>query len=204
MSASVVSLPDDAGLGLTTERLVLRRFVPADLPWLTALYADEEVVRHIGGAKTAEQARQMLESRILRYYDEHPGLGVWLTSKRDDAEPIGFHLLNHIQGEQEMIQVGYTLLKPHWGQGYATEMCRGLLRYAAEKRGLTTLLAIVSPDNPASRRVLVKSGLRHRGRRFFAHPAYAPGDLDYFERDAGEWLAEHRAFQNSATNSNPA
>ncbi len=183
-------LPDDAGDGLATTRLFLRRFTPADLIWLTALNADAEVTRHIGGTKNSDQSREMLETRILRYYDDHPGLGVWLTCRRDDDEPVGFHLLNHIQGES-LVQVGYTLLKAYWGYGYATEMSCALLHYGAVRRGLKTLLAIANLDNAASHRVLLKSGLERRGQRFFPHPAYAAsGDLAYFERDAADWLAE--------------
>ena len=191
MGAVSNALPRDAGDGLVTARLKLRRFAAADLPWLAALYADPDVAGPIGGTKTEDQCREMLEKRILAYYEEYPGLGIWLTCTHS-GERVGFHLLNHIQGES-LIQVGYAMLKAHWGRGYATEMCRALLRYGAAVRGLDTLLAIANPDNHASHQVLLKSGLQRKGERYFAHPAYAPGTLAYFERGAAEWLAEFAA-----------
>jgi len=94
---------------LTTERLSLRRFTPDDLDWLAALYGDPDVTRHLGGVKSRAQTQDFLDARILNYYDEHPGLGIWMTVDRGTGNPVGFHLLNHIRGEQ-IVQVGFTLL----------------------------------------------------------------------------------------------
>ena len=182
----------DAGLeGLATERLQLRRFTRADLPLLQRLNSDPEVMRHLGGVEAPDDTRQMLEGRILTYYEEQPGLGVWATLERQSGECIGFHLLNHIRGES-LIQVGYRLFPKFWGGGYATEMSVALLRYGYSDLGLPSLCAITHPDNFGSQRVLLKSGLERRGERGFSHPSYAPyGAMPFFEREAEDWL--HRA-----------
>src|SRR5438128_2295752 len=108
----------DAGDGLTTARLTLRRFTPDDLPLLVEIYSDRETTRYLGGIKTADESREMLDERILKYYGEHPGLGMWVTLERNSGATVGFHLLNHVRGE-EIIQVGYSLFPRHWGKGYA-------------------------------------------------------------------------------------
>ena len=84
---------------LTTERLALRRFTPHDLDWLAELYTDPDVTRYLGGLRDRAGAEQLLNVRILQYYDEHPGLGIWMTVERATNERLGYHLLNHIQGE---------------------------------------------------------------------------------------------------------
>ena len=186
----------DAGDGLLSERLSLRRFTLADLPLLTELNADPEVMRYLGGVNSPQQTRTMLEGRIIEYYGAHPGLGVWATLLRDSGECIGFHLLNHIQGEKH-IQVGYRLFRRHWGLGYATEMSLALLRYGYTQLGLPTIVAIADLENHASQRALLKSGLHRRGERSFPHPAYAAfGPLAWFERCAQDWLAEHKAIES--------
>lgn len=192
MGSMIVSgAPADAGQGLRSARLVLRRFAPGDLPLLTALNADPQVMRWLGGVMTAQQSAEMLQGRILRYYDEHPGLGVWATLRRDSGECIGFHLLNHIQGETQ-VQVGYRLFPQHWGRGYATEMSMALLDYGYRRLGLYNIAAITALDNHASQRVLTKAGLPRLADRGFPHPAYAPyGPMAYFERTASDWLAAH-------------
>ena len=180
----------DAGAGLSTQRLVLRRFTAADLDQLDRLNRDAEVMRHLGGVASREHTRAMLEQRILSYYDEQPGLGVWATLERGSGQCIGFNLLNHIRGEQH-IQVGYRLFPAYWGRGYATEMSVALLRYGFANLGLRTITAITAPDNRDSQNVLLKSGLQRRGERAFAHPAYAQwGAMPWFVRDAADWLAE--------------
>lgn len=175
---------------LTTERLGLRRFTPDDLGWLVEFYSDREVARFLGGTKDREQAEEMLNVRILRYYDEHPGLGLWMTVERSTGTEVGFHLLNHIQGES-MIQVGYGLRRSAWGRGYATEMASAVLRYGFVARSLPRIVAIANIENVASQHVLEKIGLRRRGERAFSHPAYASqGPMAWFERDAADWLPE--------------
>jgi RimJ/RimL family protein N-acetyltransferase len=176
----------------TTERLALRRFTPADLDLLVRMNSDEEVMRHVGGVKDRAKTEEMLNIRILAYYEQHPGLGVWATLERASGTCIGMHLLNHIQGESH-IQVGYVLFQPYWGRGYATEMSIALLRYGFEDLRLPQITGITDLPNLASQHVLLKAGLHRHGERAFAHPAYAAsGPLAWFERDASDWLAEHR------------
>ena len=181
----------DAGLDhLETARLGLRRFTPADEALLYRLNSSEPVMRYLGGTMNADESRAMLHERILAYYDEHPGLGVWATMVKATGECAGFHLLNHVKGESQ-IQVGYRLFESHWGLGYATEMSIALLRYGFTTLDLPLLMANAHPGNQGSHRVLLKCGLRRKGERAYAHPAYASfGPLAYFERDRADWHAE--------------
>ena len=175
---------------LTTERLGLRRFTEDDLEWLTALYSNPNVTRHLGGPRDPSKAGEILNRRILAYYEDYPGLGIWMTVERATNRPIGFHLLNHIQGET-FIQVGFVLDQPAWGHGYATEMAFPILRYGFRDLGLPRIHAIATLDNHASQHVLLKIGLKRHGERTFAHPAYsAAGPMAWFERDKDDWLTE--------------
>ncbi len=179
----------DGEYWLTTERLGLRRFTLADLDWLVDLWADTEVARYLGGPKDRAATEKSLNERILRYYDEHPGLGIWLTAERASGERVGFHLLNNIQGET-ILQIGYGLTRAAWGHGYATEMARAVLRYGFVDLQLPRIAGITHIDNLASQRVLLKAGLQRQGERFFPHPAYASsGPMAFFEEEAADWLA---------------
>lgn len=174
---------------LTTARLGLRHFTPADRDWLVALYADVNVTRYLGGVLSPSQVDRMLTARVLDYYTAHPGLGIWMTTERATGARAGFHLLNTIQGES-IIQVGFALLEPFWGRGYATEMAEAVLRYGFVDLGLPTIAGMASRQNLASQRVLAKIGLERRGDRAFAHPAYSTeGPMAWFERERDAWLA---------------
>jgi RimJ/RimL family protein N-acetyltransferase len=167
---------------ITTSRLALRRFKPDDLDWLAEVYGDPEVTRYLGGVKSRSGVEAFMQERIFGYYDQHPGLGMWVTVERVTGSRVGFHLLNHIRGES-IIQIGYTLVKDAWGKGFATEMAAAVLRYGFDDLNLPRICAIANLDNYASHRVLLKIGLERRGERAFAHPDYAAdGPLAWFER----------------------
>src|SRR6187549_868707 len=61
---------------LTSDRLALRQFTPDDIDWLADLYSDPDVTRYLGGVKDRAKSEELLGTRILQYYDEHPGLGI--------------------------------------------------------------------------------------------------------------------------------
>jgi RimJ/RimL family protein N-acetyltransferase len=177
----------------STERLALRRMTLADLDWLTTLYADPDVMRHLGGPKDRAYVEEFLDDRVLPYYDHHPGLGIWMTVDRRSGDALGFHLLNNIRGES-LIQVGFILSKAAWGRGVGTEMAAAILRYGFVDLSLPHIVAMTALENMASQRVLLKIGLHRRGERAFSHPAYAAaGPQAWFERDAVDWLAERDA-----------
>lgn len=177
---------------LTTARLALRRFTLDDLELLVRLHSDPRVMRYAGGLLSREQSLEVLRDRTLDYYEQHPGLGVWATIERSTGDCVGLHLLNNIRGES-CIQVGYLLYPEYWGRGYATEMAVRVLRYGFEALRLPRIVAITALENIESQRVLQKAGLLRDGERSFAHPAYQPGPLAWFERDAADWLAQHPA-----------
>jgi ribosomal-protein-alanine N-acetyltransferase len=161
-----------AGYWLTTARLGLRRFTPADFDWFAAVYADPDVTRYLGGVKDRAGAEEMFNTRILPYYDEWPGLGIWMTVERATGTAVGFHLLNHIRGES-IVQIGFTLTRAAWGRGFATEMALALLRYGFVELKLPQIVGMADLQNVASQRVLLNIGLERRGERAFPHPDYA-------------------------------
>jgi [ribosomal protein S5]-alanine N-acetyltransferase len=192
---------------LETARCGLRRFTAEDRDWFRALYADPDVTRYLGGVKSAAQADELLQTRILEYYEANPGLGIWMTIERASGERLGFHLLNNIQGES-IIQVGYSLTRAAWGRGFATEVATAVLRYGFVDLGLPRIAGMASLGNVASQRVLEKIGLERRGERAFPHPAYAAeGPMAWFEREADAWIAgqpQAPAMSSSSRASSPS
>ena len=176
---------------VTTARLSLRCFRLDDLDLFDRLQSDPRVTKYTGGPKTRAQSEEMLQTRVVGYYDQHPGLGIWATLERATGACVGLHLVNNIQGET-LLQLGYLLFPEHWGKGYATEMSLGLVRYAFTTLGLPVLHAMTDMPNVASQQVLLKAGLHRKGERAFPHPAYVKaGPMAWFECDAQSWLAEH-------------
>jgi [ribosomal protein S5]-alanine N-acetyltransferase len=62
-----------------------------------------------------------------------------------------------------VVRMGYSVLPEFKGQGYATEMVNGLIRWAFTQPGLDRIEAETEWANPASVRVLDKSGFKPVG-----------------------------------------
>ncbi len=60
------------------------------------------------------------------------------------------------------VHVGYWLGEPFWGQGLATEAVHSLVDHAFTYNDIDELQGSCRVTNPASRRVLVKSGFQYR------------------------------------------
>lgn len=66
----------------------------------------------------------------------------------------------HRRGESDEFEVGYWFGRPYWGHGYATE---AVSAFITEARALGALQAGHFADNPASGRVLSKTGFAYTG-----------------------------------------
>lgn len=63
------------------------------------------------------------------------------------------------------VRVGYSVLPPFQGHGYATEMVRALMAWALGHSEVHRILAETEWENARSVRVLAKSGFRQVGER---------------------------------------
>ncbi len=164
---------------LQTLRLDLREFVASDCDDVYRLDQDPRVTRYINGGKRATRAQvATVMRRIPRNYRRYPGLGTWRAARRDTGAFIGWFSLKYIPRTVE-VEVGYRLLHEAWGQGFATEVARELVRYGFEDVGLYRIIGLTHPDNVASQRVLLKAGLAAAGwGRYYAHRlrVYAAGN----------------------------
>ncbi|CAN5540318.1 hypothetical protein BH11BAC1_BH11BAC1_23720 [soil metagenome] len=57
--------------------------------------------------------------------------------------------------------LGYRLMRKHWGKGYATESAKASLQYAFEQMKLEEVIGMVNVDNINSKKVLLKSGMKY-------------------------------------------
>ena len=133
-----------------------------DLDWFAALRGDADVMRYIGteGPLTHEQSKQKLDKHLKCWADN--GLGMFGIRRDDDAEPVGWGGLQPLEQTAE-IEVGYALGKAAWGRGFATEAARAVIEWGFHVRALDRIVAVATPENEASRRVMVKLGMHYEG-----------------------------------------
>ena len=147
---------------IETSRLILRRPVPEDVGPLAEMNADPEVMKYIGDGRvrTFQQTAAGIQ-RAISDWDEH-GYGLFSMNRRDTGDYVGWVTLAEPAFLPEVlpaVEIGWRLAPRHWGQGFATEGAREVLRFGFESCGLDGIVSIRHIENGASRRVMEKLGL---------------------------------------------
>jgi RimJ/RimL family protein N-acetyltransferase len=82
-----------------------------------------------------------------------------LTELKESGVPIGICGLLKRDGLED-VDIGFAFLPKFWARGYAYESAAAVMEYGKTILGLNRIVAITSPDNYASGRLLEKLGLR--------------------------------------------
>ncbi len=133
-------------------------WLPTDVDSMYAVYADEEGSRWVDDGTPITRAECDEWLRITAENYRSRGYGMFALEDRGSGNVIGFSGLVH-PGGQETAEIKYAFLRSHWGEGLASEVVPALLAWGAKNQGLTTIIATVAPENIASQRVLLKSGM---------------------------------------------
>ena len=184
-------------LVLETERLTLVPYRESDTDIAVELFTDPAVTKFAGGPMPAEKIRA--ENPLYVRRGGNGCIGVWCVTRTDTGEKLGTGALLPIPIEEKDtdfgqvmpdrmpdgdVEIGYFLKPSAWGKGYATEVCRRLVRFAFEQSPLDEVVATFEEGNDASRNVLLKSGFIDHGMR----RCYGEDGANYRISKA-EWLA---------------
>lgn len=155
-----------------TQRLQLRRLDADDAAFILQLVNEPSWLAFIGdkGVRTLDDARAYIASGPVAMYASH-GHGLYRVALKSSGEAIG--LCGLIKRDTLAdVDIGYAFLPAHWGRGYAEEAARATLSHARDSLGMKRVVAIVTPANARSIRLLEKIGLSY-DRDFEA----GPGDV---------------------------
>ncbi len=142
-----------------TERLSLHHATLDDAAFIYDLLTDQTFIDNIAdkGVRNLDDARAYINESLIKSYNTH-GFGLFLTKLKSDGTPIG--LCGLIKRDVfDYPDVGYAFLPQYAGQGYATEAAKGAMTYGRDELGIKRIIAITSPDNKGSIKVLEKLGL---------------------------------------------
>ena len=136
----------------------MRRFALEDAAFVVEMVNDPDWIRHIGdrGVRTTEDAAAYIRDRIVTQYDKL-GYGMYVVTLPDGV-PIGSCGLIR-RDSLEDVDIGFAFLARYRGLGYATEAAAAVLDYGIRGIGLPRIVAIVSPENHRSIRILERIGM---------------------------------------------
>ena len=155
---------------ILTDRLRLRGWRDSDRDAFAELNADPEVSRDLGGPLKRAASDAKLDRYMATF--EQVGFCRWLVEDEDEqflgyagvmpsrpGHPLGPHF-----------DIGWRLIRPAWGQGYATEAAKGSLRDAFERVHLEQVLAYTSADNARSQAVIMQLNMQRAPSLDYSEP----------------------------------
>jgi ribosomal-protein-alanine N-acetyltransferase len=161
---------------LTTARLRLRAWRDADLPAFAALSDDARVMEFMPKRLSLDESAAVAVR--LRDYHLAPGYRHWVVEVPGVAAFIGLVSLKPPPFEAAFtpcVEIGWRLAAAWWGQGYATEAARRVLRHGFETCGLTEIVAFTTVANQRSRALMERLGMRRDPAQDFDHPDLPAG-----------------------------
>ena len=169
---------------IQTERLTMRQLSLNDAAFILQLLNEPSFLRYIGdrGVRNLEAAERYIEAGPMESYRRN-GFGLYGVALKDSDVLIGMCGLVKRPALSDP-DIGFAFLPAYWSQGYAFEAAAAVMVYGRDVLGLSRIVAIASPDNISSAKLLGKLGLRFE--RVMPSPGALPGatsDVKYFVPD---------------------
>jgi [ribosomal protein S5]-alanine N-acetyltransferase len=177
---------------LETSRLTLRLPRTDDATAIFHGYAaDPDAIRWMGFRphETVATVEAVVASWCAAW-DRGDGMFAFVVEDRETAQVFG---VVDLSIGQHGAKLGYIFGRHAWGRGIATEVAQCIVDVAFSRFGVWRVWATCAPQNPASRRVLEKVGMRHEGvlRRWIVSPLVSsePRDSDCLAITRDDWIA---------------
>jgi [ribosomal protein S5]-alanine N-acetyltransferase len=148
-----------------TERLRFDYLTLDDARLTLELLNEPEYIRNIAdkGVRDIAGAQAYLRDGALASYAKH-GHGLYKVMLKDSGEAIGMCGLIR-RDILEDPDLGYAYLQRHHGKGYASEAGAAVLEHGRRQLHIGRVVAITTPQNTGSIRVLEKLGFRYECER---------------------------------------
>lgn len=147
-----------------TDRILLREIVVEDAAAMFEMDADPEVHRYLGNTPIASIDEAVANILFIRKQYEELGIGRWAIVEQERGEFVGWGGMkfrtDKVNGHQNYYDVGYRLLRRHWGKGYATESAKASVDYGFSRLEMQSIYAMAHVENLGSINALQKTGLK--------------------------------------------
>lgn len=142
---------------IETERLILRSIdAERDFEGWAAAMADPQTVRFIGGKTMGRELAWRNMATVIGHWQLR-GYGFFSVEEKATGQWVGRVGPWFPEGWPEP-EVGWTIMREHWGNGYATEAARAALAYARDMLDWTQVIHAIITGNAPSVAVAEKLG----------------------------------------------
>lgn len=146
---------------LETPRLIIREFIMEDWQEVHRYASNPKVTEHmIWGPNNEEETKAYVNQQIKKQTEIDRSdfeFGVILKETNHLIGGCGIYINKH------NAEIGYCFHHEYWGNGYASEAAKALLKSAFVGLNLHRVFATCRPDNHASANVLKRIGMNKEG-----------------------------------------
>ena len=136
-----------------TERLWVRKLDLGDILPFHEMQSNPKVMRYATGeVKSLKAHEKELQSLLKKYETPNNNFWIYAIERKSDAHFLGTLALVKDGKDDE---IGYRFLEKYWGNGYASEVCKGLITYC-KSLPIEKLVGYVIDKNIASTIILKK------------------------------------------------
>ena len=165
---------------IETERLILRAFDGGDLDIIFKLYSDEEIMKYMPLPVMDINAAKEHLAKITAGWRKVPQINYEMAViNKLTNQKIGRAEITRNYAE-ESAMIGWMLLKSEWGNGYAAETAKALIKYCFEELKVHRVYALCHPDNIVSWKVMEKCAMR-REAHYIQKCRYVKSDGVHWE-----------------------
>lgn len=147
---------------LKLERCELRSWRVSDAESMVRYANNRKIWLNLRDAFPSPYTRPDAERFIAAALEARPECRFAICVGDEAVGSIGYRL--HTDVERISAEIGYWLGEPFWGKGIMSDALGAVTRHAIREHGLTRVFAVPYDWNPASFRVLEKSGFVLEGR----------------------------------------
>jgi len=172
---------------IETERLMVRNFKPEDWMDLREYISKERVMIFECSWDSSEES---LRKKAVEFSS---GNSFWAVELKSTGKMIGHVYFNQVQPiESRTWILGYIFNNDYYGNGYATEACKGLLEYGFGNLCIHRVVAKCSPENEPSWKLLERLKMRREGHsiKCVTFKKIASGDPIWWDEYSYAILAE--------------
>lgn len=154
-------------LNIETERLLFSEISKDDLENIHGLHSIAEVDEYntLGIPETIEETEKLIEPIIQSRFKTPRDSYTWKICLKDSNQFVGLAGFSLSNDKFKLGEIYYKLHPDYWGNGYATEVAKQLVKIGFDNFDLQKVEAGVATENLKSIRVLEKIGMTREGLR---------------------------------------
>lgn len=148
---------------LTTSRLILRPLQIEDARAMFSIWSDPDAMRYFSFvAMTHLEQAEVRVAQKLSALENGKNL-ICILTLRTSGEVLGDCALFNVDKQSQRAEIGFSLQRERWGNGYMNEAASALIEHAFSALDLHRIEADIDPRNSASATLLKRLGFVQEG-----------------------------------------